>query len=243
MFPGEGGGIGGGGGAAFATFDEGFRDAGGGIGGFLPIGGGAGFGLGGMRSDVECDGCAAGRRLLFSAATLGGTGAAPGGGGGAPGGLGAEPLGIGGAAARGGGAGLEALRDVVSGSESYAPVLIPPDFLSLGMPPANRPPSCGAGSMAAAPDPPLCPWSLLLLARLGAGGRRPGTGGAPPAGGPALLFGLLSRMGADRSFTCVTFLSFAPLLMSLRSAPWHRALVDFPIARACPPRSDPCPGL
>lgn len=166
--------------------------------------------------------------MLLSAATLGGTGAAPGGGGGAPGGLGAEPFGIGGAAARGGGAGFEALLDVVSGSESYAPVFTPPDFLSLGIPPANRPPSCGADSIAAPPDPPLCPWSLLLRALLGAGGRRPGTGGAPPAGGPALLFGLLSRMGADRSLIWVTFLSFAPLLMSLRSAPWHHRQFSAP---------------
>lgn len=76
-----------------------------------------------------------------------------------------------------------------------APVFTPPDFLSFGIPPANRPPSCGAppdiAGLSAAPSPPV---SLLLLARPGIGGARPdggagglpipGTGGAPPIGGP-----------------------------------------------------------
>lgn len=109
-----------------------------------------------------------------------------------------------------------------------APVLTPPDFLNFGIPPANRPPSCGAEAIALSP-PPV---SLLLLALLpppgtggasppgGAGGLpRPGTGGAPPmagALGPSLT---LPTMGAERSFTCVTFFSLVPLLMSPRRAP------------------------
>lgn len=86
----------------------------------------------------------------------GGGGAAPGGGGGAPGGLGAAPGGKGGAAALGGG--VETLLDAGSGSESYAPVLTPPDFLNFGMPPANSPPSCGAADSIPPPTGPLpCP--------------------------------------------------------------------------------------
>jgi hypothetical protein len=117
------------------------------------------------------------------------------------------------------GGGVDTLLDVGSGSESYAPVLIPPDFLSLGMPPANSPPNCGAADSILPPAGPLaCPWSLLLRALFGAGGLSPGTGGAP-IGGPALFVGLLLTIGAERSLICVTFLSLAPLLMSLSSAP------------------------
>jgi hypothetical protein len=141
-----------------------------------------------------------------------------GGAGGAPGGFGAEPR---------GGFGTE-LRDV-SGSDRYgalpwsAPVLTPPDFLSFGMPPAKSPPNCGAEAIA------LSPVSLLLLARFpppgaggaspgGAGGRPiPGTGGAPPMAGAASF--TLPTMGAERSLTCVTFLSRAPFPMSDSSAP------------------------
>lgn len=221
---------------------DGFRSLGGGRGGFfLPIGGG---GLGfAAKSGLVWLCCAAGRRLFLSAATppgkagaLGalfrGGGGAEGGKGGAPGGLpggeGAKPFGNEGAGLRlvGGGGVLRGggLRALVSGSESYAPVLTPPLFRSLGMPPANKPPSCGALSMAAAAgrSPPLEPWSLLLRARFcpaGAGGRRPGIGGAPPIGGPAFAFGFVSTIGADRSFICVTFFSRAPLLMSLSRAP------------------------
>jgi hypothetical protein len=104
-----------------------------------------------------------------------------------------------------------------------APVLTPPDLRSLGMPPANRPPSCGADAMA------LSPVSLLLRALFpGPGGARPGgagglpipgTGGAP-AMGAALDASLgLPTMGEERSLTWVTFLSLAPLPMSDSSAP------------------------
>lgn len=69
---------------------------------------------------------------------------------------------------------------------------------------------------------PPCPWSLLLLALFcpaGAGGRKPGTGGAPTAGGAADLFVSLPTMGAERSLTWVTFFSLAPFVMSPSSAP------------------------
>lgn len=101
--------------------------------------------------------------MFFKAATppggggaaLGGGGAALGGGGGAPGGLGAAPPGIGGAGALGGG--LDTLRDEGSGSESYAPVFTPPDFLNFGIPPANSPPNCGAAGSIPPPELLPCP--------------------------------------------------------------------------------------
>lgn len=148
---------------------------------------------------------------------LGNGGAAPGGGGGA---------------AAGGGRGAEGL--LVSESEyedcSSAPVETPPlVFFSLGMPAANKPPSCGADSIAAAaaatPASPLRPVSLLLLFLFAggiggaspAGGRIPGTGGAPAIGAaPEPAF--LSTMGADLSLVWTDF-SFFPLLMSPSSAP------------------------
>ena len=147
---------GGGGGGAPGAAVVGFLDAGGGIGGFFPIGGG-GLGFECAISGVECEACGVGRNEFLRADTPpGGGGAAPGGGGGAPGGLGAAPGGKGGAAALGGG--VETLLDVGSGSESYAPVLTPPDFLSFGMPPANSPPSCGAADSILPPAGPLpCP--------------------------------------------------------------------------------------
>lgn len=189
-----------------------------------------------------------GLRLFLSAATPGGGGgrppgiggAAPGGGGAAPGGFGAAPR---------GGLGAE-LRDV-SGSERYdellsAPVLTPPDLRNLGMPPANKPPNCGAAlaappSLAASP-----PVSLLLLARFpgtggaspvgGAGARpMPGTGGAPPTGGPLGPSDTLPTIGADRSLTWVTFFSRAPLLISESSAPYASQLESGNLGRDLSP--------
>lgn len=210
---------------------EGFRDAGGGIGGFLPIGGG--FGFGGVTSGAEAvDTMDDGLRLFRSAAILGGAGAAPGGGGGAPpgtrgapGGFGAEPT---------GGRGTLALD--VSGSDRYGEALsapvsmpLPPVLRSFGMPPANSPPSCGAAPAASAlPAPSLPAVSLLLRTRPpGTGGARPlggfgapafGTGGAPTAvrAGPSDTF---PTCGADRSLTAATFLSLVPCSIDERSAP------------------------
>lgn len=171
------------------------------------------------RSVVESDAWDDVRKSPLRAATPpGGGGAAPGGGGGAPGGRGAAPPGRGGTGAFGGG--LDTLREDGSGSESYAPVLTPPDFLSFGIPPAKRPPNCGAADSIPPPaELPLCPWSLLLRALFGAGGRSPGTGGAPPTGGPESLLVLLPRTGAERSLTTPTFFNLVPLLMSLSNAP------------------------
>jgi hypothetical protein len=227
---------GGGGGGAMP---EGLREAGGGIGGFLPGRGGFGFE---PMSDMECvDTTDEGRRLFLSAAIDGlGGGRPPEIGGAAPGGFGAGAC---------GGLGTE-LREV-SGSERYgelvsAPVLTPPAFLSLGMPPANKPPSCGA-ALTMPPPAPSPPVSLLLLARFpGTDGARPGgagalpmpgTGGALPIGGALGPSDTFPTMGADRSLTWVTFLSFKPLLMSPRSAPYNvsdhlRFLVPRPL-RGC----------
>lgn len=133
---------------------------------------------------------------------------------GAGGGTGAEPVG-----------GFGANFFGVSGSERYeesrsAPVFIPPRLFNLGIPPANIPPSCGAAGSAG-------PVSLLLRSRLllpdanGAelgGGLSPGTGGAPPIGGPEESLGL-SIIGAERSFV-TAFFNLAPLVMSVRSAPF-----------------------
>lgn len=196
---------------------DGLREVGGGIGGFLPIGGG-GFGFIPIL-DATDDGLES-----FSPPKTGFNGGRPpgmGGAGEAPGGLGADPR---------GGFGTE-LRDV-SGSDRYgalpwsAPVLTPPAFLSFGMPPANKPPSCGGAAIALSP-PPV---SLLLRARLpppggasppgGAGGLpMPGIGGAPAIAGAAGPSETLPTVGADRSLTCVTFLSLAPFPMSDSSAP------------------------
>ncbi|KAL5385674.1 hypothetical protein PMIN02_008736 [Paraphaeosphaeria minitans] len=158
-----------------------------------------------------------------------------------PGAGGGRPPGVGGAAAGGLGAaprgwlGAE-LRDV-SGSDRCGelcslPVSTPPDFLSFGKPPANRPPSCGAALTIPVPPPTASPAvSLLLLALLpGTGGARPdggagalpmaGMGGAPPTGGPLGPSDTLPTMGADRSFITVTFFNLAPLVMSPNSAPY-----------------------
>ena len=217
--------------------EEDFRDAGGGMGGFLPIGGG---GLGFERGRSEVLAAEAGLRLFFNAATLGGEGAVTEGGKGGrpPGGLGALPLGAVGGGALGVAVGGDFL-EFVSGSESYR--FTPPAlFRSFGMPCANNPPSCGAESIpdaAEAAPPPIEPWSLLLRARFcpgGAGGRNPGAGtaGAPPAGGPAFDELPLSMMGADRSLTWVTFFNRAPFSMSPRSAPCALSISHCPIAKS-----------
>lgn len=105
----------------------------------------------------------------------------------------------------------------------------PPVFLSLGIPAANSPPSCGAASMAAAAGASLLPWSLLLLALLfpppGTGGASPpglampGTGGAPPRGEGPDPPEDLATTGAERSLVTV-FFKARPLLMSARRAPY-----------------------
>lgn len=156
-----------------------------------------------------------------------------GGAGGAPGGFGAAPR---------GGFGTELLE--VSGSDRYgvelwsAPVFTPPDFLNFGMPPANKPPSCGADAIALSP-----PVSLLLRALFpddggaspgGAGGRPiPGTGGADPMGGALGPSETLPTIGADRSFICVTFLSLAPLPMSDSRAPCQVLAIALYSAESC----------
>ncbi|TKA39224.1 hypothetical protein B0A54_08533 [Friedmanniomyces endolithicus] len=122
--------------------EEGLREAGGGMGGFLPIGGG-GFGFvpnGGLEFTLATEG----RRLFLSADTPGGGGAAAeGGNGGAPpGGRSAKPFGGAGGAL---GALPGELRALVSGSESY--MFTPPAlFRSFGIPPAKMPPSCTGGA-------------------------------------------------------------------------------------------------
>lgn len=204
----------------FDANPEGFRDVGGGMGGFLPIGGG-GFGFVRISLSNEC--VLVGLKLFFRTDTEGGRGADPGGsGGGATPGLGGgRPFGIDGVLETG----AEAFLAVVSGSESYM-FTPPPVFLSFGIPPANSPPNCGAASTLP-PAAAFPGWSLLLLALFppAVDGRRPpGTGGAPPTGGPAESLGL-SMMGADRSFTTPTFLSLAPFVMSPSKAP--RPLTSF----------------
>lgn len=231
-----GGSGGGGGGASDGLLVDG--GSGGGTGGcplnFLPTGGGGG----GFPNAIALNaGFAAGRGGGFFrfASGLGTDGADS-----TECGVGLRPLnlGIGGAAALGGGGAVEGGGGrgtegrLVSESEydvwsPSAPVSIPPlVFFSFGIPPANKPPSCGADSIAPAVEgPPPCPESLLLrcLFPLGAGGaspvggRMPGTGGAPPIG-PAPESGFLSSRGPDLSFVTVDF-SFAPLLISLRRAP------------------------
>lgn len=204
---------------------DGFREAGGGIGGFFPIGGGLGF-EDMSKEDSEADD--AGLRLFRNCITDGADGAEPGGRGGAdPGTRGALPLGGLGAAPIGG-RGAE-LRDD-SGSDMYgdllsAPVSIPPAFRSFGIPPAKIPASCGGPLFEPPPSPP----SLLLLARFGAGGgakldcvgllAMPGTGGAPPTGAAGAIFA--SIIGAERSLTCATFFRRAPPSMLLSSAPYY----------------------
>ena len=124
----------------------------------------------------------------------------------------------------------------VSGSERYgdawpAPVLIPPLFLSFGMPPANNPANWGAVDIPSESAPTAFPpVSLVLRARfvddeLDGGGARPlggfgipGIGGALPSGIPPELPVFFSTRGADRSFV-TAFFSFAPLVISVSRAP------------------------
>ena len=220
------GGGGGGGGADGIPLELIFRAEGGGGGGFpaakLAIEDGFDTGLGGT--------------FFNPASGLGMTGAES-----KECGVGLRPgmPGIGGAAPEGGpgiaGARFEGGRgaDGLDVSESEcapsAPVSMPPLVLfSLGIPPANSPPNCGALPIALSPVG--LPVSLLLLALfppLGTGGARPlgafipGTGGAPPIGMPP-GFGFLSTIGADRSLVTVDF-SFRPLPISERSAPCMRS--------------------
>jgi hypothetical protein len=153
---------------------------------------------------------------------LGGTG-----GGRDPGSLGAPIVGFG--ADPVGGLGREA-----SESERYdddsrlAPVSTPPPRLrNFGIPPAKRPPSCGAAATPESP-PSLAPGlpSLLLLNRFadGTGGAKPpgglgmlGTEGAPPIAGALGLLSVATN-GADRSFVTAFFSRGAPLVISANRA-------------------------
>ena len=146
----------------------------------------------------------------FDGGALGGIGGADPGTRGAPGGFGAEPPGIAG------------VRRVGSGSERYddsasAPVLTPPDFRNLGMPPANIPPNCGPPPNAPS-DPP--PTSLLALALAASGlANPPGTGGAPNGEGATALFVSPPTIGADLSLV-TAFFNFRPFSISDRRAPY-----------------------
>lgn len=144
-----------------------------------------------------------------------------GGGGRAPGGLGA--LGGFGAGAEGG-VGLELSEsERYAASARFAPVSTPPRLRSLGIPPANRPPSCGAdGILPPLVLSPLERPSLLLRSLFatppgGTGGASPpggfGTGGAPPIAGPADFPGSFWIIGADLSFVTV-FFKRVPLVIS-----------------------------
>lgn len=98
-------------------------------------------------------------------------------------------------------------------------------FFNLGMPPAKRPPSCGAASTVLVEPPPASLLLRFLFELEGTGGAKPpgglipGTGGAPAIGPPEL--GLASTMGADLSLVTVDF-NFRPLLMSVSNAPYQR---------------------
>ena len=225
---------------------DGFLDVIGGGGGFAPLGGGggarggsseldrkeasdfgrwAGFGGGflrfatsGLAAANGCGGedsvvCGLGLKA-FSLGAVGGFGAME------VGGFGADCLDVSGS-------------DMYDGSRS-APVSTPPPvFLNFGIPtPAKIPPSCGAVLPPKLSPPPVV--SLLLLPRFGppapapgTGGARPldglprpGTAGAPPTGGPAEAPDGFPTMGADRSFV-TAFFNLAPLLISVRRAPWY----------------------
>jgi len=227
------GGAEGGGGGGGGACPDGFRNVGGGIGGFLPSGGGFGFEDAILVVDARRGSLAprspgrfgvddvvlgVGLRPPFNAETvgfgagpLGGIGGAdPGTRGGAPGGFGAEPPGM--AGVRRAGSGSERYGDSVS-----APVRTPPDFRNLGIPPANMPPSCGAPPIEAS-DPP--PTSLLALALPESGlDKPPGTGGAPNGDGAAALLTPPPTIGADLSFV-TAFFNCRPFVMSVKSAPY-----------------------
>ena len=140
------------------------------------------------------------------------------------GGRGADPA---------GGRGALGLDVSESECDASAPVATPPlVFLNLGMPPANKPPNCGAPPIAEESPPVAAPVSLLLLARVpppGTGGARllgaliPGTGGAPPTG--ATEVGFESSMAAERSFV-TAFFKFAPFEISDSSAPCDLSQFD-----------------
>lgn len=224
---GSGGGGGAGGGIVLLTL----RATGGG-GGALPNPIPLGFGLGGGgffspvsgldTTGAESEGCSAGRRPLI----FGTTGAAPSGSGGAsvPGNLGMT------GALPPGGRGIDGL--FASGSEyepcspsESAPVWTPPlVFFSLGIPPANRPPSCGAELMLVLG---LVVSLLLrfLWFRAGAAKFMFGIGGAPPTGGPP-TFGPEdpSSCGADRSLVTVAF-NLAPFVISESKAPCTKSTI------------------
>lgn len=72
------------------------------------------------------------------------------------------------------------------------------------------------------------PLGILGAAPLGTLGAPPGTGGAPKLGPltGALSASFPATAGALRSFTCVTFLSLKPLVISLLRPPWTGRLDD-----------------
>lgn len=170
-------------------------------GGFLPIGGGGPLPLVLRKLLWPMGGGAGGRPGMGGAALPGGRGAA--------GGLGADRIDS---------PGSERYED-----SEFAPVSTPPVlFFSFGIPPANKPPNCGAADSM--PDGPVLPdpWSLLLLALFpGTGGAKPpGTGGAPPTGGPDEEDDF-SIDGAERSFVTAFFRAL-PFVMSDNRAFYNR---------------------
>ena len=217
---GGGGATDGGGGAK----PEGFLRVTGGAGGFDPGRGGAT--LEGIPSIDDLEGTGNGRDAGFGGGLLRPTSLM------GRGGVGrrlATPGARGFGAALAGG-GLGAAGVVFEASEIYeeslsAPVSTPPPlFFNFGIPPAKRPPSCGASAITAFP-PVTAPLSLLVRFAVGGDGaappggfNMPGTGGAPAATPPPPPFGFSSN-GPDRSFV-TAFLRPFPFCMSWRSAPW-----------------------
>lgn len=226
--------VGGGGGGGAGV--EGFLGDTGGGAAFDPGSGGGARGGGesgvGFEDKVDTvdDGLDAGRggglrRLATNGLGAGAESVDGGGGGGrAIGGLGAA-----------GGLGADVAGLSLSGryvESRLAPVSTPPRLRSLGIPPANSPPSCAAGALGAlsTPEPVSLPLRALLGAApegTGGGGAIPvgglprvGTGGAAATGGapPALAPPEFPICGADRSFV-TAFFNLAPLLISERSAP------------------------
>lgn len=219
----------GGGGGGGGTGVEGFLLVTGGGGGFVDPGNGGG-GRGGasgavfVDEDLEIGLRGTFRRFATNGLTGGGGDSVDGGRGGGrvPGGLGAA--GSFGADATGG-FGRTLSESDRYGESRLAPVSTPPRLRNLGIPPAKRPPSCGADGTLALLSGPERP-SLLLRSRFaaGTGGARPvggflkpGTGGAPPIGGPADLPPSLEIIGADLSLVIV-FFKRVPLVMSDKSA-------------------------
>jgi hypothetical protein len=108
-----------------------------------------------------------------------------------------------------------------------APVSTPPRLRSFGIPPANKPPSCGADWMAGplSSPPSLLLRNLFVAALVGMGGASPsggldmpGTGGAPRTAGPRDFPPSFMIEGADRSFV-TAFFSRVPFVISSNSAP------------------------